>query len=300
MPALREGMEAFLNHLKFERGLSPKTEEHYGLDLKKLILFLERHGLSDWTQLEAPLLRTWIAKEHQSGIAPRSIARRLSTLRTFYRYLIRENWVTHNPVNSIQAPKIHRRLPNVPDIDITQHFLDVTPDSELDIRDLAMLELTYASGLRLSELLHLKLEDIDFSEHNLRVLGKGNKERVIPVGSKAIQAIQTWLTIRSEWLSESSGTTVFLSEKGHPLSPKTVHTRFSKWAKRFSPHHLHPHMLRHAFASHLLESSGDLRAIQELLGHESISTTQIYTHLNFQHLAEVYDKAHPRARVKKS
>jgi integrase/recombinase XerC len=317
-------MEAFLKHLKYERGLSPKTQEHYGLDLRKIIPYLQKNGVLDWQYVEAPLLRAWIAKEHSSGINPRSIARRLSTLRTLYRYLLREELVSHNPVNSVQAPKSHQKLPDVPDVDITQHFLDVTPESDLDVRDLAMLELTYSSGLRLSELLNINLSDVDFAEQNIRVIGKGNKERIIPIGSRAITAINQWLPIRSEWLefhsnsgqnSDSnsdpnfdSGThskistemPIFISQKGVRLSPKTAHTRFSKWAERFAPHHLHPHMLRHAFASHILESSGDLRAVQELLGHESISTTQIYTQLNFQHLADVYDKTHPRAHLKKS
>ncbi len=299
MPGLVEGMDAFLNHLKFERGLSLKTQEHYGLDLKKIIPYLQKNEILDWEGVDSPLLRTWVAKEYSGGIHPRSIARRLSTLRTLYRYFIREMWVKHNPVNGVQAPKIRHRLPDVPDVDITQHFLNVVPESEGDVRDLAMLEVTYASGLRLSELIHLKLPDIDFNEKNIRVIGKGNKERIIPIGSKAIQAIELWLPIRNTWASEHSETILFITEKGRPLSPKSVHTRFSKWGQRFSPHHLHPHMLRHAFASHLLESSGDLRAIQELLGHSSISSTQIYTQLNFQHLAKVYDQAHPRAHLKK-
>ena len=298
MSGLVAGMEAFLKHLKFERGLSPKTQEHYGLDLRKIIPYLQKNGVLDWQYVEAPLLRAWIAKEHSAGINPRSIARRLSTLRTLYRYLLREELVTHNPVNSVQAPKAHHKLPNVPDVDITQHFLNITPESDLDFRDLAMLEITYSSGLRLSELLNMNLTDIDFAEQNVRVIGKGNKERIIPVGSRAIDAIQKWLPIRLTWAAENE-TAVFISQQGTRLSPKSVHTRFSKWAERFSPHHLHPHMLRHAFASHLLESSGDLRAVQELLGHESISTTQIYTQLNFQHLADVYDKTHPRAHIKR-
>jgi integrase/recombinase XerC len=314
MSSLIAGMEAFLNHLKYERGLSPKTQEHYGLDLRKIIPYLQKNGILDWQHVEAPLLRAWIAKEHSSGINPRSIARRLSTLRTLYRYLLREERVSHNPVNAVQAPKSHHKLPDVPDVDITQHFLDITPENDLDVRDLAMLELTYSSGLRLSELLNINLSDIDFAEKNIRVIGKGNKERIIPLGSRAINAINQWLPIRSEWLefhlqsaSEnpinqkiSPEMAVFISQKGVRLSPKTVHTRFSKWAERFAPHHVHPHMLRHAFASHILESSGDLRAVQELLGHESISTTQIYTQLNFQHLADVYDKTHPRAHLKKT
>jgi integrase/recombinase XerC len=299
MPGLNEALDAFINHLKFERGLSKKTQEHYAFDLRKLIPFLQKYEIFEWEKVDAPLLRVWIAKEHHSGIQPRSIARRLSTFRTFYRYLLREGWATHNPVNGVQSPKIHRRLPNAPDIDITQFVLNVIPDNDLDVRDLAMLEVTYASGLRLSELLNLNLSDLDFHEKNVRVIGKGNKERIIPLGSKAISAIEAWLPIRSAWVTPETEDAVFITDKGTRLSPKSAHTRFAKWAQRFSPRHLHPHMLRHAFATHILESSGDLRAVQELLGHSSISTTQVYTQLNFQHLSDVYDKAHPRAHLKK-
>lgn len=297
MSNLAHNTELFIAHLKTERGLSPLTQQHYARDLGKLAAFAQKHNITCWTKIDAPLLRSWVASEHMRGVSGRSISRSLSAIRGLYRYLNREGLTSHNPANAMEAPKSRRKLPDVPDVDATQYFLNIKPECDIDYRDIAILELTYSSGLRLSELLGLNLVDIDFSSHTVRVLGKGNKERVIPLGSRAISALEKWLLIRDTWLSETQDA-VFITQKGNRITPRAVQQRFNKWGQKHANHHLHPHMLRHAFASHLLESSGDLRAVQELLGHENISTTQVYTHLDFQHLAEVYDKAHPRARKK--
>ncbi|NCX94184.1 MAG: tyrosine recombinase XerC, partial [Gammaproteobacteria bacterium] len=282
MSDLHTHVAQFIDHLRHERQLSPLTCEHYERDLNRIIQFLATQEVSSWTKVTSAHLRLFIAREHSRGVGGKSLARRFSSLRSFYRYLLREKIVNHNPGIGVQTPKTARKLPKVPDVDETQVLLNITPEEDLDVRDLAILELTYASGLRLSELLKIDLTDIDFREANVRVIGKGNKERIIPVGTKAIDALNRWLLLRSEWLKSLPETlAVFISKRGDRLKPRAVQQRFSEWGKRYSAHHLHPHMFRHAFASHLLESSGDLRAVQELLGHQSIGTTQIYTHLDF-------------------
>jgi len=239
----------------------------------------------------------WIAKlrHHLSG---RSVQRALSALRTFYKHIQRTHRISHNPVVGISAPKTPRHLPKALDIDQMQQLLDNAADDFLNARDQAMMEVLYSSGLRLAELISLDVDTIDFANGEVTVTGKGNKTRVVPIGTVALQAINQWLNFRAT--ISTTERALFISTRGNRISPRSVQDRISKQSLlRGVPQHVHPHMLRHSFASHMLESSGDLRAVQELLGHENLATTQIYTHLDFQHLAKVYDAAHPRAARKR-
>jgi integrase/recombinase XerC len=288
----------FLHHLNIERRLSPHTLSSYRRDLEQSQRFFSDQRLADWKEVTAHHLRALIAARHRAGIGGRSLQRLLSALRSFYRYLLREGAVGANPAIGIRAPKSPRRLPRTLDVDQTARLLDWDSNDPLAIRDRAMMELLYSSGLRLSELLNLALSDLDLKDATVRVTGKGRKTRVVPVGRHARSALEQWLRIRTAQSPEDA--TLFLSRQGRRLSPRAVQQRLQHWGKsRSLPGRLHPHMLRHSCASHVLESSSDLRAVQELLGHADIATTQIYTHLDFQHLAKVYDNAHPRARKKK-
>jgi len=291
-------IEAFLHHLTVERRLSPHTVAGYRRDLGTARAFLVARRIDDWRQVGASHLRALIADRHRAGIGGRSLQRMLSALRTFYRYLIREKLVGANPVQGLRPPKSPRRLPKALDVDQAARLLDWNSDEPLAIRDRAIMELLYSSGLRLRELLQLKPMDLDLKEAMVRVTGKGRKERVVPVGRHAREALVAWLSVRRDLPGDEA--TLFLNRRGGPLSPRAVQQRLRYWsAQRGLPLRLHPHMLRHSCASHMLESSGDLRAVQELLGHADIATTQIYTHLDFQYLAKVYDSAHPRARKKR-
>jgi integrase/recombinase XerC len=241
-------------------------------------------------------LRRYVATLSREGLSGRSIARHLSATRRFYQFLLREKLASDNPALDIRAPKSGRRLPRVADVDQLNHLLDGQPDDPLEVRDLCMFELMYSSGLRLAELASLDLDTVDLRGGEVRVLGKGGKERLLPVGRKAIAAIQAWLPLRAG-LANDGEVALFVSQRGERLSHRSIQARMSRWGiSRGADQKLHPHLLRHSFASHMLESSGDLRAVQELLGHADIATTQVYTHLDFQHLARVYDQSHPRAR----
>jgi integrase/recombinase XerC len=292
-------LQAFLAYMQQQKQFSVYTCEHYQRDLARLIQFLLEHGIENWDAVEVKHIKHWIISLHQHGLSGKSLQRMLSSTRSLYRYLLKQGLVKHNPALAVQAPKSPRKLPTAPDVDQTQQMLNAPSSDELEIRDLAILELVYSSGLRLAELLSVNLSDIDFAESLVRVTGKGNRTRVVPVGEQAIKAIQNWLTIRPQFAQEND-LAVFISRQGKRLSPRAVQKRFELWGKQHASQHLHPHMLRHSFASHILESSGNLRAVQELLGHSNISTTQIYTHLDFQHLAKVYDSAHPRAKKRQS
>jgi integrase/recombinase XerC len=298
MTALSEQVSAFLNYLQQEKQLSQHTYSNYSRDLMTLVQFAESQSLSSWQVVQTKHIRLWAAKLHHKGLSSKSLQRMLSAVRSFYHYLAREGLAQHNPAIGVQAPKAARTLPKAPDVDQMQQLLNTAPDDELTIRDLAMFELFYSSGLRLSELLSVQLSDVDTKEKTVRVTGKGNKVRIVPVGQKALDAIAAWLPIR-EASANPLDSSLFISRNGKGLNPRTVQKRLKAWAQVHLAQDIHPHMLRHAFATHLLESSGDLRAVQELLGHSNISTTQIYTHLDFQRLAESYDKAHPRAKKKK-
>jgi len=291
-------IEQFLHHLDIERRLSPHTLSGYRRDLEQARRFFADQRIAAWRDVTAHHLRALIAACHRAGSGGRSLQRLLSALRSFYRYLLRERAASANPAVGIRAPKAPRRLPKTLDVDQAARLLDWDSAEPLAIRDRAIMELLYSSGLRLSELLHLELADLDLKDATVRVTGKGRKVRVVPVGRHARDALRVWLRIRNTLPTESPA--LFLSRRGTQLSPRAVQQRLQQWGgKRGLPGRLHPHMLRHSCASHVLESSSDLRAVQELLGHADIATTQIYTHLDFQHLAKVYDSTHPRARKKK-
>ncbi|WAF86062.1 tyrosine recombinase XerC [Metapseudomonas otitidis] len=292
---MKADLERYLEHLRSERQVSPHTLEGYRRDLEKVVALAEGFGLDDWTTLQPRLLRSMVARLHQQGQSARSLARLLSAVRGLYRYLIREGRCRHDPASGISAPKGERRLPRTLDADRTQQLLDGAVEDEfMARRDQAILELFYSSGLRLSELVGLDLDRLDLADGSVRVIGKGNKIRELPLGRMARQALERWLPHRAS-VSPVDGA-VFVTRQGRRIGPRAVRERVRVAGVRELGQHVHPHMLRHSFASHMLESSQDLRAVQELLGHADISTTQIYTHLDFQHLAAVYDKAHPRAR----
>jgi integrase/recombinase XerC len=295
----REQVADFLDHLAIGRRLSGHTIQNYRRDLARLSEFCDRNVINDWTGLDPVLARRFVADAHRSGASGSSIRRYLSAARSFYRFLLRRLLVQSNPFAGIPAPRTAKRLPKVLSVEQAENMVSLEDNgSDLAIRDRAILELMYSSGLRLAELVALQTNDIDLADGLVRVTGKGAKTRVVPVGSKAREALQAWLEVRRQWL-KSAATALFVSRQGRRLGPRAIQKRLQFWAKRQLPGTpVHPHMLRHSFASHLLESSADLRAVQELLGHSDISTTQIYTHVDFQRLASVYDAAHPRARRK--
>jgi len=295
-------VEQFLQHLALERRLSPHTTKSYRRDLICFREFCEKNDIERWKDLHIHHLRRFAAQSHAQGLSPRSVQRRLSGVRSFMNYLIREgdslgdNALAQNPVAGVSAPKVARKLPNTLDIEQMGRLLDIRGDDPITKRDRAMLELLYSSGLRLAELVSLDPDDINFSDNVVGVTGKGSKDRLIPVGRMASTALQGWLQVRAI-LANQDETALFVGVRGRRISPRTVESRVKHWAKLAGiPQRVYPHLFRHSFATHLLESSQDLRGVQELLGHADISTTQIYTHLDFQHLAQIYDKAHPRAR----
>ena len=286
----------FIRHLASEKRHSPRTCDSYQRDLLRLADWLGRSGFVAWQRVTNHDLRRYVATLSREGLSGRSIARHLSATRRFYQFLLREKLASDNPALDIRAPKSGRRLPRVADVDQLNHLLDGQPDDPLEVRDLCMFELMYSSGLRLAELANLDLDTVDLRSGEVRVMGKGGKERLLPVGRKAIPAIQAWLPYRAA-LANDGEAALFVSQRGERLSHRSIQARLSRWGiSRGADQKLHPHLLRHSFASHMLESSGDLRAVQELLGHADIATTQVYTHLDFQHLARVYDQSHPRAR----
>lgn len=295
-------LEQFLNHLADERQLSVNTISGYQRDLKALDQFCEDKDLTDWQQLQHHHVRVYVATAQRQGLSGKTQQRRLSAIRTFFNFLIREGFTRHNPANGVSAPKTASKLPGTLDVDQVSQLLDTRSDSWHGLRDTAMMELFYSSGLRLSELVNANVDSISWDDGNITVTGKGNKTRLLPLGVHASNAIKTWLQHRAQLPNKKAlpdDCALFISERGNRISQRNVQARLREWSIRQQvPGGLHPHKLRHSFASHMLESSGDLRAVQELLGHADISTTQIYTHLNFQHLADVYDKAHPRAQKK--
>jgi integrase/recombinase XerC len=289
-------VDRFVLHLRHERRLSGHTIHAYQRDLESLRIFCLGRGIQTWAALDHARVRSFAAAEHAAGLAPRSIQRRLSALRTFLAFLIREGACPQNAAVDVRAPKTGKRLPTTLDADQMSRFLEFRVDDTLSTRDKAIMELFYSSGLRLSELVGLDLQALDLEDRTVRVDGKGNKTRIVPVGRFAVLALEKWLAERLT-LPKLGDDAIFVGRSGRRLTPRAVQLRVETWARRQRMGvHVHPHMFRHSFASHLLESSTDLRGVQELLGHADISTTQIYTHLDFQHLAKVYDAAHPRAR----
>lgn len=287
--------EGYRSHLLNERRLSRLTCENYLRDVRVLMELAQDTPIQD---LGIHHLRHFIAKLHARGLGGRSLARMLSAWRNFFNYLVRDHGYTHNPAIGLRPPKSPKTLPEALSPDEVGRLLSIPGADTLAIRDKAMFELFYSSGLRLSELKGLACRDIDFSGGTVRVTGKGSKTRIVPVGRVALDAIGTWLGVRKDLAQDGEGS-LFLNRNGRPISQRAIQYRMQEWGvKQGMPGHMHPHMLRHSFASHVLQSSGDLRAVQEMLGHVSISTTQVYTHLDFQHLAKVYDAAHPRSRKK--
>ena len=300
----RDGIvRRFLDHLTHERRLSPLTVQCYGRDLGRIIHWLaelqDRVEDGAITRMDQGQVRAYVAWRHRGGVSGRTLQRELSGLRTLYRWLLREGLARVSPAAGVRAPKSPRKLPGTLDADQLSRLLDTPDDDLLAIRDTAMVELFYSSGLRLAELISVNLGDIDMAEGALTVTGKGAKTRRVPVGRKAREAVERWMRVRAN-LASAGEPALFVSSRGGRIRPRTVADRVARWAReRGATRGVHPHLLRHSFASHLLESSGDLRAVQELLGHADISTTQVYTHLDFQHLAQVYDQAHPRAKRRK-
>ncbi len=288
--------EDFLRHLRTERRLSPNTVDAYRRDLVCLLRFCEQQAIGSWRDLRVHNLRRFAATEFASGLSPRSVQRRLSGARMFMRYLIRENHIKSNPVVEVSAPKAPRRLPDTLDAEQMTVLLQVKGDEIVDKRDRAIMELLYSSGLRLAELVGLDLGAIDAGEGTVRVLGKGNKERIVPVGRYALAAVADWQRVRAN-MADPEERALFTGVRGARISPRSVQVMIRKRATEAGlPQRVHPHLFRHSFATHMLESSRDLRGVQEMLGHADISTTQIYTHLDFQNLAQIYDQAHPRAQ----
>lgn len=287
-------LQWFQQYLRSERRLSPHTCVNYLRDLQHFQTYCQAQGFAQWDALQPQDIRNYIAADHRKGHSGTSLQRRLSSLRCFFNFLIREQQLAANPAQGISAPKTKRKLPATLDVDQVFKLLDIHPRDALAYRDKAIFELLYSCGIRLAELVSLDWAHLDVTEASLRVTGKGSKTRLLPVGRKAIAALQAWLPIR-EKIAKSEA--LFVSKHGKRLSARSIQLRLQRWAQlQGLAGQVHPHKLRHSFASHLLESSANLRAVQELLGHADISTTQIYTHLDFQHLAQVYDLAHPRAK----
>ena len=285
----------YLNHLTFERGLSTLTQENYARDIKVLIESSNSGGLA-LESFKPGNIRQLIAKLHGQGLGGKSISRMLSAWRGFFDYLVKHHQFSSNPCIGMRAPKTPKSLPQALSADQAVQLVDIKEDDLLSLRDHAILELFYSSGLRLAELVSLNFNTLDLANGTITVTGKGNKTRIVPVGSHAIEAIKTWLTARTS-IADTEEPALFITKQGKRITPRAIQYRLKEWSiKQGINSDVHPHMLRHSFATHVLQSSGDLRAVQEMLGHANISTTQVYTHLDFQHLAKIYDQAHPRAK----
>lgn len=292
---LLPAVEGFLRYLKVERQLSPLTQVNYRRQLLALVTLLDERKLSDWTQLDAARVRAVAASSSRGGLKPASLALRLSALRSFLDWLISQGVIQANPAKGIATPRAPRHLPKNMDVDDVNQLMDIDLNDPLAVRDRAMLEVMYGAGLRLSELVGIDLAHLEQASGEVWVTGKGSKERRLPIGRTALLWLEHWLALRELFSPQDNA--LFLSKQGKRISARNVQKRFAEWGiKQGLSSHVHPHKLRHSFATHILESSGDLRAVQELLGHANLTTTQIYTHLDFQHLASVYDAAHPRAK----
>lgn len=297
--ALELPVEAFLRFLRVERQLSPHTIESYHHQLTAIIEIVAPAGLRDWRQLDATQVRMITARSKRKGLEAASLALRLSALRSFIDWQVSQGVMSVNPAKGISAPKQARHLPKNLDVDDVNRLLDIDASDPLAVRDRTMLEVMYGAGLRLSELVGLDCRHMNMASGEVWVMGKGSKERKLPIGRTAIHWLEQWLPLRE--IYDPVDDAVFVSKLGKRISVRSVQKRFAEWGvKQGVTSHINPHKLRHSFATHMLESSGNLRAVQELLGHANLTTTQIYTHLDFQHLAKVYDAAHPRAKRGKS
>ncbi|ODS12693.1 tyrosine recombinase XerC [Vibrio scophthalmi] len=296
--SLQQPLDRFYEYLRSEKGLSLHTQRNYKQQLETMAQHLRSMGLNDWTQVDAAWVRQLASKGMREGMKASSLATRLSCLRSFFDFLLLRGELTANPAKGVSAPRKKRPLPKNLDVDEVGQLLEVTDDDPLSIRDRAMMELMYGAGLRLAEMVSVNLKDVSLFSGELRVVGKGDKERKVPFSGMAKEWVGKWLKVRSS-LANSDEKALFVSKLGVRISHRNVQKRMAEWGQKQSvASHISPHKLRHSFATHMLESSNNLRAVQELLGHENISTTQIYTHLDFQHLAQVYDQAHPRAKKK--
>jgi integrase/recombinase XerC len=288
-------INAFMVYLRTEKQLSARTLDAYRRDLKKLQLYAQPRALNTLDALNHSQIRLLLAQQHRAGSGGKTLARGLSALRSFFRFAVKRGWLSNNPAEGLTAPKSPQKLPKTLDVDQAGQFVQLAGDDFLSLRDGAMVELMYSSGLRLAELVGTNLTDIDLTDASVRVTGKGRKQRELPVGRFAVAAIKRYLTVRGRH-AHTDEPALFVSKRGKRISPRSVQARLEHISLRQGTDQpVHPHMLRHSFASHMLESSADLRLVQELLGHANIATTQVYTHLDFQHLAKVYDAAHPRA-----
>ena len=276
------------------KNLSENTSKSYERDLKKLHLFLSDLNISEYSQISAETCSAWVGSLYSQNNNPKSIQRHLSSAKGFFRFLKKNNLIESSPFELISAPKSSSTLPEVLSPEDVEQLLNFKPTNMIEIRDMAIIELMYSSGLRVSETANINISDFEENKTFLRVLGKGSKTRLVPMGRFAITAINNWLMEREKILNNTDA--LFLNSKGARLTVRSIQLRLKKMAVKQGLPPIHPHMLRHSFATHMLESSGDLRTIQELLGHSSLSTTQIYTKLDYQHLAKIYDQAHPRAK----
>ena len=288
----------YLEFLNFERGLSPLTRENYARDIMQLIKLADSTTLNSLQNIH---IRRFIASLHSKGLGGKSLARMLSGWRGFFEFLVNRKGFTSNPVIGLRAPKSAKALPQALSIEQAVKLVDISDDAVLSVRDHAILELFYSSGLRLSEVVNLNIDALDFTEGTVIVTGKGNKTRIVPMGKFAMEAMQKWLQVRVNYATnDAASKAVFIGLQGRRVGARNLQLRLKEWSiKQGINSSVHPHMLRHSFATHVLQSSGDLRAVQEMLGHANISTTQVYTHLDFQHLSKTYDAAHPRANKKK-
>lgn len=295
---LKQPAEDFLAQLRQQKNYSELTEKNYRRQLAKLMDFMVKQGIAHWPELKTIHIRQLSAHHHRNGLSPKSIALLLSACRSFFAYLVIQDKLSFNPAKGVRAPKSAKTLPKTVEIDQLAALLNgIDIGEDIGIRDRAIAELFYSSALRLAELVRLDLEDLDLKTATARITGKGNKTRIVPIGKKAIEAIKEWLTVRGVWMLGKEFPALFVSQRKTRLSPRSIQKRMEYWGKFVGINgRIHPHKFRHSCATHLLESSSDLRAVQELLGHANLSTTQIYTHLDFQQLAAVYDKAHPRAK----
>ncbi|NCN23264.1 MAG: tyrosine recombinase XerC [Gallionellales bacterium CG_4_8_14_3_um_filter_54_18] len=288
-------LDGYLAWLRNEKHYSELTAENYARDLRRLFKLCSNTPLND---LKTHHIRRFIAQLHSAGLGGRSLARMLSAWRGFFNYLLRDHGFTDNPCVGLRAPKSEKALPQALSPDEATRLVDFAADTTEALRDKAMFELLYSSGLRLAELVGLDPQQLELDAGEVRVTGKGSKTRIVPLGSFAISALQAWLTVRGQ-LANSDEIALFVGKRGKRITPRVVQLRIKQWGfKQGISSNVHPHLLRHSFATHVLQSSGDLRAVQEMLGHASISTTQVYTHLDFQYLSKIYDAAHPRAKRK--
>jgi len=299
--SLGQAKDRYLEYIREVRQLSPHTLKNYQRDLSAFVQWTDSRGIAQAEKVQEADIRQWVSQLHRRGLAGSSIQRSLSATRSLFNFLGRENGYPRNPAASVQAPRKPRKLPKTMDADQVDQYLSFDQDSPLASRDRAIAELFYSSGLRLAELVAVNLQDIDHQAKLITVTGKGNKTRTLPVGSTALGAIEQWLQQRPPIAADpDSANALFTSLRGKRISVRNIQDRIKLQGRKSGmSQDVHPHMLRHSFASHMLESSGDLRAVQELLGHANIATTQIYTHLDFQHLSKVYDAAHPRAKRRK-